>query len=67
MIEIKQQKPLAQCLKILALRIFKLHYHNYPIKGLSNVRNEIMEKALLLDPDFVVFVDDDEYVTQALA
>ncbi len=43
---------------------FKLHYHNYPIKGLSNVRNEIMEKALLFDPDFVVFIDDDEYVTE---
>ena len=43
---------------------FNLHYHNYPIKGLSNVRNEIIEKALLLEPDFVVFVDDDEYVTR---
>lgn len=42
---------------------FNLHYHNYPIKGLSNVRNEIMAKALLFEPDFVVFIDDDEYVT----
>ena len=46
------------------LNNFKLHYHNYPLKGLSNVRNEIMEKALLLEPDFIVFVDDDEYVTK---
>ncbi|SKB62101.1 Glycosyl transferase family 2 [Salegentibacter holothuriorum] len=43
---------------------FKLHYHNYPIKGLSNVRNEIIKKALLFDPDFVVFIDDDQYVTE---
>lgn len=43
---------------------FKLHYHNYPKKGLSNVRNEIMEKALLLEPEYIVFVDDDEYVTK---
>ena len=43
---------------------FKLHYHNYPLKGLSNVRNEILEKAYLFEPDFIVFVDDDEYVTK---
>lgn len=43
---------------------FKLHYHNYPKKGLSNVRNEIIQKALLFDPDFVVFIDDDQYVTE---
>lgn len=43
---------------------FNLHYHNHPKKGLSNVRNKIMEKALLFDPDFVVFTDDDQYVTE---
>lgn len=41
---------------------FKLHYHCYPIKGLSNVRNEIIGKALLLQPDYIAFMDDDEYV-----
>ena len=46
---------------------FKLHYHHYPIKGLSNVRNKIIEKANEFDPDYIVFVDDDEYVTQELA
>jgi len=43
--------------------IYKLQYHTYPIKGLSNVRNELIRNALLLNPDFIVFVDDDEYVT----
>jgi succinoglycan biosynthesis protein ExoM len=42
---------------------FKLCYFNYPIKGLSNVRNELLRKSFELAPDFIVFVDDDEYVT----
>lgn len=41
---------------------FQLHYYNFPIKGLSNVRNEILDKALLFQPDYIAFVDDDEYV-----
>lgn len=43
---------------------FKLHYHSYPIKGLSNVRNEILNKAFLFEPTYIIFVDDDEYVTK---
>jgi succinoglycan biosynthesis protein ExoM len=41
--------------------IYKLHYYNHPIKGLSIVRNEIIKKALILRSDFLVFIDDDEY------
>jgi len=44
----------------------KIEYHNYPVKGLSNVRNEILEKGLALNPDFIVFIDDDEHVTSEL-
>ena len=44
--------------------IFKLYYHNFPKKGLANVRNEIIEKAFDFEPDFIVFIDDDEYVTE---
>lgn len=43
--------------------IFSLNYYNYPLKGLSNVRNELINKALLLNPDYLIFIDDDEYVT----
>ena len=43
---------------------FKFQYYNYAMKGLSNVRNEIIEKALQLRPDYILFVDDDEYVTK---
>lgn len=39
-------------------------YHNYAEKGLSKVRNEMLRKAFELNPDFIVFVDDDEYVTE---
>ncbi len=42
---------------------FGLHYFNCPSKGLSNVRNEIIEQALLLEPDYIVGIDDDQYVT----
>jgi len=41
----------------------EISYFNYPVKGLSNVRNELLKKGLDQDPDFLVFVDDDEYVT----
>lgn len=41
----------------------KLHYFNYPSKGISNARNELIRKAFLFNADFIVFVDDDEYVT----
>jgi succinoglycan biosynthesis protein ExoM len=42
---------------------FTLSYYNYPAKGLSNVRNELIRLALLTDPDYIDFIDDDEYVT----
>lgn len=41
---------------------FALHYHDFPIKGLANVRNELLEKAFSLEPDYIIFIDDDEYV-----
>jgi succinoglycan biosynthesis protein ExoM len=41
----------------------KLLYYNHPVKGLSHVRNELLNKALLQDPDFIIFIDDDEFVT----
>ncbi|MCG2459689.1 glycosyltransferase [Flavobacteriaceae bacterium F89] len=43
---------------------FRFNYHNYAIRGLSNVRNEIIQRAFKLNPDYIVFVDDDEYVTK---
>jgi succinoglycan biosynthesis protein ExoM len=41
----------------------KITYLSYPVKGLSNVRNVLLKNGLEQDPDFLVFVDDDEYVT----
>jgi glycosyltransferase involved in cell wall biosynthesis len=43
--------------------VYGLHYYNYAVKGLANVRNELIVRALQFDPDFLVFIDDDEYVT----
>jgi succinoglycan biosynthesis protein ExoM len=43
--------------------IYKLYYSNYAVKGLSNVRNELLRKSFELTPDYIVFIDDDEFVT----
>ncbi|WP_299435575.1 glycosyltransferase family 2 protein [uncultured Maribacter sp.] len=45
--------------------LFNIHYYCYPKKGLSNVRNEILNKALKLNPKYIASIDDDEYVTSA--
>jgi succinoglycan biosynthesis protein ExoM len=42
----------------------EISYSGYPVKGLANVRNELLKTGLAMDPDFIVFVDDDEYVTK---
>src|SRR5690606_15563812 len=42
---------------------FKIHYHSFGQKGLSKVRNTLIEKALALQPKFDVFIDDDEYAS----
>jgi succinoglycan biosynthesis protein ExoM len=42
---------------------FEIQYINYPVKGLSNVRNELIRNGLMLKPDYLVFIDDDEYVS----
>lgn len=42
---------------------FNLIYYNYPIKGLSNVRNYIFNCALKFKPDYIVCIDDDEFAT----
>jgi succinoglycan biosynthesis protein ExoM len=40
---------------------FKIQYFSYPVKGLSGVRNELLRIALELVPDYIAFLDDDEY------
>ena len=38
-----------------------MYYFSYPEKGLANVRNELLRRAFELSPDYVAFIDDDEY------
>lgn len=38
-----------------------IFYYSLPEKGLSNIRNELIKKSLIFMPDFIVFIDDDEY------
>lgn len=39
-----------------------LHYSVMPLKGIVNVRNDCLLRAMTIIPDFIVFIDDDEYV-----
>ena len=41
----------------------KIEYHSCPVKGLSNVRNELLTRSIDLKADYLAFVDDDEYVS----
>lgn len=43
--------------------VVSISYINYSVKGLSNVRNELLRNGLQMNPDFLIFVDDDEFVT----
>lgn len=43
---------------------YRIQYYNFPVKGLANVRNELLVRSLALNPEFIVFIDDDEYVTE---
>jgi cellulose synthase/poly-beta-1,6-N-acetylglucosamine synthase-like glycosyltransferase len=60
------EKTAEQTVKDLTDRFnycIKLNYYNYPVKGLSNVRNELFNRASDYNPDFIVCIDDDEFPT----
>ena len=59
----KSAEPAVNEINRDASRLRKLVYYNYPLKGLSNVRNELLKQAFQLKPDFIIFIDDDEFVT----
>lgn len=44
--------------------IFNIHYHCQAEKGLAKVRNEIFRLGFALSPDYIVFIDDDEYASK---
>lgn len=60
----KTAKSTINKLKKEIIEFSVLHYYNYPIKGLSNVRNELLKRAFQFEPDFIIFIDDDEFVTE---
>jgi succinoglycan biosynthesis protein ExoM len=59
----KTAELIANNLQLSCPEHYQFHYYSFPIKGLSNVRNEIISKSLAFNPDYIIFVDDDEYVT----
>ena len=59
----KSAKVISDELRTISLDGFKVLYYNYPVKGLSNVRNELFKRALKLKPDYIVSIDDDEFVS----
>src|SRR3954469_6396146 len=59
----KTAEAVINSLKNEASKPYQLHYYNYTVKGLSYVRNELIRRGLSFTPDFLIFIDDDEYVT----
>jgi succinoglycan biosynthesis protein ExoM len=43
---------------------FKVDYSVEPRKGITMIRNNLMSKALQANSDFMIFLDDDEYVSR---
>ncbi len=61
--EAKSAEPVAKQMSAKVSHVADLNYFNYPTKGLANVRNEMLRQGLELNTDFLIFIDDDEYVT----
>lgn len=40
---------------------FLLHYLHEPAKSIASVRNAVLKKALDINAEYIVFIDDDEY------
>ena len=57
-------KSVVEDLKNNYSNVFDIKYFSYPVKGISNARNELLKQAFLIKPDFILFIDDDEYVTK---
>lgn len=60
----KTAENILKKINIKPLWISNIEYFNHPSKGISNIRNALIKKAILLNPDYLVFIDDDEYVTK---
>jgi succinoglycan biosynthesis protein ExoM len=59
----KTAEPVVNGLKSDGSTSFLIYYFNHPAKGLANVRNELIRHGISLNPDYLVFIDDDEIVT----
>jgi len=59
----KTAEKISQEVKKEFYEYHKLNYYNYPEKGLANVRNEMFERALEYNPDYIACIDDDEYAS----
>lgn len=42
---------------------FQIKYYSHLEKGISTIRNRLLKEAFFFNPDFLIFIDDDEYVT----
>ena len=48
------------CNRVQSLFPYRLHYVIEPERGLSSVRNRLLNEAVQLDADWLAFIDDDE-------
>ena len=49
--------------QVAVQKYFQVEYFSFAKKGLANVRNALLERAISLNPAFIVFIDDDEYAS----
>jgi len=43
---------------------FPIHYFSFDGIGIASVRNKVLDICVSLDPDYIAFIDDDEYPCQ---
>lgn len=46
------------------LPAFNLTYFSYPIKGIANIRNELIRRAFSTNSEYIILIDDDEFVME---
>ena len=46
---------------VVKSKTLNIHYFSFHGKGIASVRNEVLRQAVKLKPDYIAFIDDDEY------
>lgn len=56
----KEETARPICVELISSSVYPLHYFVEAERGLSSVRNRLLEEAVKLGADLIAFIDDDE-------